>query len=81
MLSIYLGNEVNETNTLDILSVGKVPDDCDTLVITSPSKDFDDVATNAILDYINKGGNILWMNAAIATEVDFPNVDVYKRQC
>ena len=71
MLSIYLGNEVNETNTLDILSVGKVPDDCNTLVITSPSKDFDDVATNAILDYINKGGNILWMNAAIATEVDF----------
>ena len=75
MLSIYLGNEVNETDTLDILSVGKVPDDCDTLVITSPSKDFDDVATNAILDYINKGGNILWMNAAIATEVDFPNVN------
>ena len=75
MLSIYLGNEVNETNTLDILSVGKVPDDCNTLVITSPSKDFDDVATNAILDYINKGGNILWLNAAIATEVDFPNVN------
>ena len=75
MLSIYLGNEVNETDTLDILSVGKVPDDCDTLVITSPSKDFDDVATNAILDYINKGGNILWLNAAIATEVDFPNVN------
>ena len=75
MLSIYLGNEVNETDTLDILSVGKVPDDCDTLVITSPSKDFDDVATNAILDYINKGGNILWLNAAIATEVYFPNVN------
>ena len=75
MLSIYLGNEVNETETLDILSVGKVPDDCNTLVITSPSKDFDDVATNAILDYINKGGNILWLNAAIATEVDFPKVN------
>ena len=75
MLSIYLGNEVNETETLDILSVGKVPDDCDTLVITSPSKDFDDVATNSILDYINRGGNILWLNVAIATEVDFPNVN------
>ena len=75
MLSVYLGNEVNETETLDILSVGKVPDDCDTLVITSPSKDFDDVATNSILDYINRGGNILWLNAAIATEQDFPNVN------
>ena len=75
MLSIYLDNEVNETNTLDVLSVGKVPDDCDTLVITSPTKDFDDVATNAILDYINKGGNILWLNAAIATDLDLPNVN------
>ena len=75
MLNVYLGNEVNETKSLDILSTGKVPDDCDTLVITTPSKDFDDVATNSILDYINKGGNILWMNAAIAEEQDFPNVN------
>lgn len=75
LLNIYLGNEVNETKTLDILSTGKVPDDCDTLVITTPSKDFDDIATNSILDYINNGGNILWLNAAIATEQDFPNVN------
>ena len=75
MLNVYLGNEVNETKSLDILSTGKVPDDCDTLIITTPSKDFDDVATNSILDYINKGGNILWLNAAIAEEQDFPNVN------
>ena len=75
MLNVYLGNEVNEIASLDILSQGNVPDDCDTLVITTPSKDFDDVATNAILDYINKGGNILWLNAAIAEEQDFPNVN------
>ena len=74
-LSIYLGNEINETESLDILSTGKVPDDCDTLIITTPSKDFDDVATNSILDYINNGGNILWLNAAIAEEQDFPNVN------
>ena len=36
---------------------------------------FDDVATNSILDYINNGGNILWLNAAIAEEQDFPNVN------
>ena len=75
MLNVYLGNEVNETKSLDILSTGKVPDDCDTLIITTPSKDFDDVATNSILDYINKGGNILWLNAAIAEEQDFQNVN------
>ena len=75
MLNVYLGNEVNEIASLDILSQGNVPDDCDTLVITTPSKDFDDVATNSILDYINKGGNILWLNAAIAEEQDLPNVN------
>lgn len=74
-LSMYLANEVNEIDTLDILSIGKVPDDCDTLVITTPSKDFDDVATNAIVDYINSGRNILWLNAAITSNVDMPNVN------
>ena len=74
-LKAYLQNEINEIDTLDILSVGKVPDDCDTLVITTPSKDFDDVATTAITDYINSGRNILWLNAAVTTEQNFENVN------
>ena len=52
-----------------------MPDDCNTLVITTPNKDFDDIATNAIMDYINKGGNILWLNSAIANQVDYTNVN------
>ena len=75
MLSMYLENEINETKSLDILSTGKVPDDCDTLVIMTPSKDFDDIATNAIIDYINSGRNVLWLNAAVTTEQDMPNVN------
>ena len=74
-LNMYLQNEVNQVETLDILSTGKVPDDCSTLVIASPEKDFDDVATNAITEYINKGGNILWLNAAIAKQLDLPNAN------
>lgn len=74
-LNMFLQNEVNEVKTLDILSVGKVPDDCNTLVIASPEKDFDDVATNAITDYINKGGNILWLNAALAQNRELTNVN------
>ena len=74
-LSMYLENEINEVDTLDILSAGKVPDDCDTLVITTPNKDFDDVATNAIIDYINSGRNILWLNGAVTTQKDMPNVN------
>ena len=63
-LQMYLQNEITEIETLNVLSTGKIPEDCDTLVITTPEKDFDDVATNSIIDYINKGGNILWLNAA-----------------
>ena len=74
-LSIYLQNEITEVETLNILSTGNVPEDCDTLVITSLSKDFDDVATTAITDYINRGGNILWLNAAMATSVNLPNAN------
>lgn len=73
-LNIYLANEVNEIKTLDLLSSGKVPDDCDTLVITTPSKDFDEIATNAIINYINSGKNILWLNAALTKQTDMPNV-------
>ena len=74
-LSVYLENEVTEVDTLNILSTGNVPDDCDTLVITSPSQDFSNEAKTAIIDYINRGGNILWLNAAMAISADLPNVN------
>lgn len=74
-LNMYLGNEVNEVDTLDILSTGKVPKDCDTLVITTPYKDFDDIATNAIIEYINSGKNILWLNSAVTQSTDMTNVN------
>ena len=74
-LNMYLENEINDIESLDILLKGSVPEDCDTLVITTPGKDFDDVATNAIIDYINKGGNILWLNAATPNKVEYNNVN------
>lgn len=74
-LNMYMENEVNEIETLNILSEGKVPEDCKTLVITTPNKDFDDVATNAIKDYINQGGNILWLNSAITQTKEVPNIN------
>lgn len=74
-LNIYLANEVNEVASLNILSQGKVPDDCDTLIICSPSKDFDELATNAIIDYINSGRNILWLNSAVTKKQDLPNAN------
>lgn len=74
-LNVYLENEINEIATLNILTTGKIPDDCDTLVITTPNRDFDEMATNAIMTYIQSGRNILWLNAAITSQKDMPNVN------
>ena len=74
-LGIYLSNEVTEVDTLDVLSTGKIPDDCDTLIICTPKKDFDEIAANAIIDYINSGKNILWFQAATAQNIEMPNIN------
>ena len=74
-LSLYLDNEVFEYETLDMLVTGKIPEDCDTLVITTPIKDFDELTTNEIIKYINNGGNILWFNSSYAEKKDLPNVN------
>lgn len=74
-LGVYLQNEINEVKQLNILTTGKVPDDCDTLVICTPTKDFDEIATTAIIDYINSGRNILWLNSAVTKAEDLPNVN------
>ena len=74
-LNVLLQNEIYEIKSLDILTEGKVPDDCDTLVIITPNNDFDEITTNAIIDYINSGRNILWFNSVIALEQDLPNVN------
>ena len=72
-LGVYLANEVNEINTLDLLS-SEMPEDIDCLVIPSPNTDFSDVEVQKITDYINNGGNILWLNDAKVTDTDLPNV-------
>ncbi len=74
-LNVYLQNDINEVKSVDILATEKVPEDCDTLVIVMPAKDFEESVTNAILEYINKGGNILWFQNAIAQNMDLPNVN------
>ena len=74
-LNAYLENEIYDVETVDVLTTGKIPDDCDTLVITMPSKDFDEIATNAIIDYINSGKNILWFQAATAQNIEMPNIN------
>ncbi|MCI8621277.1 MAG: hypothetical protein HFJ50_06075 [Clostridia bacterium] len=58
----YLELENYEIKTLDLLSAQNVPDDCEGLIIASPKKDFTNVEADSIKAYIEKGGNILWLN-------------------
>lgn len=74
-LTMYLSNEVTQYNTVNIVTAGCVPEDCDALIITTPNADFDDITTNAIISYINNGGNILWFNELTTQKQDLPNVN------
>ena len=67
----YIENDVIDIEELDLLTTD-MPDDCECLIITNPSKDFTEGETNKIIDYINDGGNILWLNNAQTEKL--PNV-------
>ena len=73
LLAVYMENEVNEVEELDLLTT-EFPEDCDTLVIASPLKDFADMEAQKITNYINNGGNILWLNDAKIEETQMPNI-------
>ena len=62
ILSEYLKNEVNEVKSLDLLVTNKIPEDCSVLAICSPTEDFKDFETQLIMDYINNGGKIIFLN-------------------
>lgn len=69
----YLELENYELKELDLLISGKIPDDCKTLVISSPRSDFTDTETDIIKKYINNGGNIVWFNDAYTQDDKTPN--------
>ena len=55
-------DDANEVETLDILSTGNIPEDCDTLIISTLAEDITEFEKDKILEYINKGGEILLLN-------------------
>lgn len=73
-INAFIQNEINDVDSLDLLQQD-FSEDCDCLVIADPQKDFSELETNKILEYINKGGNILWLNNPYLKKVDFPNIN------
>ena len=72
-LAAYIQNDVNDIETLNLLTT-EFPEDCDTLVIASPLSDFQEIEVDAIIKYIQNGGNILWMSDVMVNDVSLPNV-------
>ena len=64
----YLQNDVIDVADLDLLTT-EFPEDCDVLVIATPTEDFTELETDKIINYINNGGNILWLSNAKTTEL------------
>lgn len=74
ILSAYIKNEVNEIETLNLISEGSIPEDCSVLAIMTPDTDFNDMEVTRITEYINKGGKILWFTEPELNEEKRPNV-------
>lgn len=70
-LNQYLSDEYYETSTLNIVSNPTIPDDCDILAIMGVQTDFTDAETQAICNYIEKGGDVI-----IANDIDYVNTDL-----
>lgn len=73
-LKTYLQLESYELKELDLLVEDKIPEDCHSLIIMSPQTDFTELETNKIKDYINNGGNILWMSDAFSAKEELTNI-------
>ena len=72
-LAAYLENDVNGVQSLNLLQT-EIPENCSVLVIGTPQKDFEEYEANKIIEYVHKGGKILWMNDSSITEVNYPNI-------
>ena len=66
-------SEGNEFETVDLLSKGKVPDDCDVLIITTLKEDITQAEKDYIIDYIKNGGDILLLSDPNINKLKLPN--------
>lgn len=64
-----------EVKELNIEEQKEIPEDCKTLIISSPTKDFTDFEKTKIEEYVKSGGNILWMNNPNFSKNELKNVN------
>ena len=47
---------------INLLEITTIPDNTKVLVIASPMTNYDDTEVNKIINYVDKGGNLLWLH-------------------
>lgn len=72
--------EANIVNEIDLLVSGEVPEDCNVFVITTLKEDILEVERDALLEYIDRGGNILLLQGTTAEDLEKPNFDAVLQQ-
>lgn len=70
-----LKSDANDVEELDLLSKGTMPEDCDTLIITTQKKDISELEKDEIIKYIKKGGKILALTSQSMVVTETPNLD------
>lgn len=68
-----LRDEANTIDPLNILTTGEIPEDCDCLVLTTLSEDLSTLERDKIIEYINRGGEILILSSQNMLNVKTPN--------
>ena len=66
-------DEANEVDTIDILANGRVPEDCDCLVISTLKEDITEKERDDIVSYIKGGGKLLLMCGPNITGANLTN--------
>ena len=65
--------EANEIASLNILTAGSIPEDCDCLVITALREDITEMERDQLIAYSNRGGKILLLDGSNVLNVETPN--------
>lgn len=64
-----------ETESVNLLSDGGIPEDCDLLLLNAPSSDLADDEKDLLSEYMDRGGHVmLFMGSA---EKETPNIDAF----
>ena len=66
-------DEAYEFNDLDLLTAGEIPEDCSVLMITTLAEDITEAERDDIIEYIEKGGNIILFSDPNSTGKEMPN--------